>query len=178
VWPLDRFLALADALTAAHQAQIVFVLGPAEEGIKKPLLNTVRTKALVVLDSLPLPLLGAVLERSHVFVGNDSGISHMAAAVDVPVVAIFGPTDAAVWAPLGPKVTLIQQSLPCSPCDRKTMARCDHRACLLGISVDEVFWAVSRVIKKHGHKMVCHAEPGQAFQQTREEVHWLNKPIP
>ena len=168
MWPLDRFLALADALTAAHEAQILFVLGPGEEGIKGLFLKMIRRKAPVVLDSLPLPLLGAILERSHVFVGNDSGISHMAAAVDVPVVALFGPTDTAVWVPLGRKVTLIQRSLPCSPCNRKTMARCDHRDCLLGISVNEVFWAVSRVIKRRdkrpfGDRAQCpipNREPG------------------
>ena len=149
MWPLERFLALAEALTTAHGGQILFVVGPGEEHIKERLLAMIPTRrSWLVLGGLPLPLLGAVLEHARVFVGNDSGISHMATAVDVPVVALFGPTDPVVWAPLGRDVTVIRRSIPCSPCDRGTMAQCEHQRCLMGISVSEVRQAVTRVIER------------------------------
>jgi ADP-heptose:LPS heptosyltransferase len=147
MWPLERFLTLAEGLATAHGGQILFVVGPGEEHIKERLFTMIRGKPWFVLSGLSLPLLGAILEQACVFVGNDSGISHMAAAVGVPVVTLFGPTDPVVWAPLGGDVTVIRRSLPCSPCDRRTMAQCEHQRCLMGISVKEVRQAVKRVIE-------------------------------
>jgi ADP-heptose:LPS heptosyltransferase len=53
-------------------------------------------------------VLGAVLERARLYVGNDSGISHLAAAWGAPVLALFGPTDPAQWAPIGPRVRVLR----------------------------------------------------------------------
>jgi len=148
MWPLDRFLALAEGLAVGHQSQILLVVGPGEEHIKERLVPVIRRRPWIVLSGLSLPLLGAILEHACVFVGNDSGISHMAAAVGVPVVTLFGPTDPAVWAPLGGDVTVIRRSLSCSPCDRRTMAHCEHQRCLMGISVKEVRQAVKGAIER------------------------------
>jgi ADP-heptose:LPS heptosyltransferase len=57
--------------------------------------------------SLPLPLLAALLESCALFVGNDSGVSHLAAAVGTPVICLFGPSDHAIWAPRGKHVCVI-----------------------------------------------------------------------
>jgi len=56
---------------------------------------------------LPLRTLAGVLARCSVYVGNDSGVSHLAAAVGAPTVAIFGPTDPRVWGPRGPRVQTV-----------------------------------------------------------------------
>ena len=57
-----------------------------------------------VARELPLRVLGAVLARAGLYVGNDSGVSHLAAACGAPTLALFGPTDPALWAPVGPRV--------------------------------------------------------------------------
>jgi len=154
-WPVANFLDLASDLVEAYKAQILFVVGPGEEGIKQDLLRPVRSKRLVILDSLPLPVLGAILERCCGFVGNDSGITHMAAAVGIPVVTIFGPSDPGRWAPKGEKVSLVRRGLSCSPCGREFMSRCESRQCLSEISVDHVYRALTRVIEKRRDKNAC-----------------------
>jgi len=151
-WPLERFLDLADDLAGEYQARILFIVGPAEEEIKHKVLRNRGGMCPVILDGLPLPHLGAILERCRVFIGNDSGITHMAAAVGVPVVAIFGPSDPAIWAPRGTEISLILGAVSCSPCGRETMPRCRPGRCLLEISMDEVLHAVNRVIRNRGEK--------------------------
>jgi heptosyltransferase-2 len=63
-----------------------------------------------ILESLPLPVLGAVLSRCALFVGHDSGISHLAAAVGIPCLLLFGPTKPDVWAPANRAVVVLQPS--------------------------------------------------------------------
>jgi ADP-heptose:LPS heptosyltransferase len=148
-WPLRCFLDLANRLTRAYQAEILFIMGPAEEEIRQ-FLRPIGSKPVVVLDGLPLSLLAAILERCSVFVGNDSGITHMVAALGVAGVVIFGPSDPVMWAPRVRELSLIRRGLPCSPCDRETMLRCQDRRCLQEISVDEVGRAVERIMEKAG----------------------------
>ncbi len=96
-WPADRFAALAARL--AGGARILVVLGPAEEDQRWD-----RDPGVVVARDLPLRTLGALLSRAGLFVGNDSGVSHLAAAAGAPTLALFGPTDPALWAPVGHSV--------------------------------------------------------------------------
>jgi heptosyltransferase-2 len=81
--------------------------------------------------------LPALLARCGVFIGNDSGAMHVAAAVGLPVVAVFGPTDPGGTAPLTPQLAIVRERVACSPC---FLRHCpiDHR-CMTGISVDAVF---------------------------------------
>ncbi len=147
-WPPARFIDLAEKLVSTYSAHILFVVGPGEENIKKKLLRPLGQKPPIILDSLPLPHLGAILARCRIFVGNDSGITHMAAAVGTPVVALFGPTDPVRWAPRGRDVGVIRGRVSCSPCDRETMSICTSRLCLTEISVDDVHQEVTRRIRE------------------------------
>jgi heptosyltransferase II len=87
-----------------------------------------------------------VLKRCAVFVTNDTGAMHVGAAVGVPVVAIFGPTDPTTTSPVGSHV-LLRHPVPCSPC---LLRECpiDHR-CMTGVSVDSVFTEVSGKYTTH-----------------------------
>lgn len=109
-WPCERFLELADAL-APGQAWLL-ALGPAETHL---LARTPRepraARALahaVALSNAPLGVLAAVLRHAGLYVGNDSGATHLAAACGVPTLALFGPTDPRVWAPEGDHVTALR----------------------------------------------------------------------
>ncbi len=62
----------------------------------------------MVARALPLRVLGALLSRAGVFVGNDSGVSHLAAATGAPTLALFGPTDPGLWSPLGQRVRVLR----------------------------------------------------------------------
>jgi len=96
-WPAERFAALAEALAPAQA--LALVAGPADDEASAAFLD--RVPRARVLRELPLRLLGGVLARAALYVGNDSGVSHLAAAFGAPTLALFGPTDPVAWAPLG-----------------------------------------------------------------------------
>jgi heptosyltransferase-2 len=102
-WPADRFASLVERLTADRP--FLLVEGPADAEAAAPAL---RLPSAVRARDLPPRVLGAVLARAGVYVGNDSGVSHLAAAWGAPVLALFGPTDPAQWAPVGPRVEVLR----------------------------------------------------------------------
>lgn len=105
-WPVPQWIVLAGELRARHpDARLVFIGGEADHA---PLaaLETAYPDALVARD-LSLPTLAALLQRCTLFLGHDSGISHLAAAVGTRCVLLFGPTDPAIWAPANPGVKVL-----------------------------------------------------------------------
>ena len=104
LWPLENWRALLDELRAADAVEIVLIGGEAD-GAQ---IEALRRPGERVAWNLPLPHLAAVLERCSGFVGHDSGISHLAAAAGTRSVVLFGPTDPAIWAPLGGQVTVLR----------------------------------------------------------------------
>ena len=100
-WPAARFAALAER--RAGGKPFLLVEGPADADATAP--ARARQGAVRARD-LPPRVLGAVLAHAGLYVGNDSGVSHLAAAWGAPVLALFGPTDPAQWAPIGPRVTV------------------------------------------------------------------------
>jgi ADP-heptose:LPS heptosyltransferase len=99
-WPMERFTKLARRLTRSG-LRVVWIRGPAESGAMLP-------EGARAWESVPLDRLAARLARSAIYVGNDSGVSHLAAASGCPTVALFGASDARVWAPRGRAVRVIQ----------------------------------------------------------------------
>jgi hypothetical protein len=95
-WPRERFLALAEELQS-RMCSTAWLLGPAEEEWMPP------ARAAVLRPASPMEL-ARNLAGARLHIGNDSGVSHLAAALGVPTVAIFGPTDPRVWAPQGEQV--------------------------------------------------------------------------
>lgn len=120
-WPLDKFAALARILS--ERSSVVFILGPAESAME-PL---VRDHELPVLKDLDLGTVAGIARLATGFAGNDSGVSHLAAATDVPGVVIFGPTDADRWRPLGEVVVLNQRETP-NEVAAALAQICDHDA--------------------------------------------------
>ncbi|HUL77306.1 MAG TPA: glycosyltransferase family 9 protein [Vicinamibacteria bacterium] len=98
-WPAERVAAVARRL--AGDAPWLIVRGPAEKDRPVP-------DGAVDAREWPLRTLGAVLARAGVFLGNDSGVGHLAAASGAPTLALFGPTDPAVWAPVGRAVSTLR----------------------------------------------------------------------
>jgi heptosyltransferase-2 len=98
--------------------------------------------------------LGAVLEGCDAFVGNDSGVMHIAAAVGTPVVALFGPSNYRAWGPWDPggRSVVVSADLPCLPCfyrghELGTPEGCPNRSCLQLITVEQVVDAVQRAVR-------------------------------
>lgn len=102
-WPVERFGDLARRLSGGRPWLLVG--GPADEAAVKALR---REPGAIVARDVPLRVLGALLSRAGAYVGNDSGVTHLAAAWGAPTVALFGPTDPATWAPLGAAVEVVR----------------------------------------------------------------------
>jgi ADP-heptose:LPS heptosyltransferase len=89
--------------------------------------------------------LAALIAASDLYVGNDSGVSHLAAAVRVRTIALFGPSDIEQWAPRGTRVTIVRNPVYCSPCETSAMKNCPHRCCLTALVPDEVIQTLARL---------------------------------
>jgi heptosyltransferase-2 len=101
-WPAERFGAVVDSLAGARPW--LLVEGPADTAAAASL---ARRPGAVVARGLGVRALGAVLARAGLFIGHDSGVSHLAGGWGAPTLALFGPTDPAVWAPVGPRVRVV-----------------------------------------------------------------------
>jgi heptosyltransferase-3 len=110
-WPVDRWMELAGFfLENCPDGQLLIVGGEADQvqiGRMRAVLAGWGPRVGFVWDEEPR-LLAALLEQCHLFVGHDSGVSHVAAAVQTPCLLLFGPTDPEVWAPPGRWVRVIQ----------------------------------------------------------------------
>jgi ADP-heptose:LPS heptosyltransferase len=125
VWPADRFVAVAQALTAPgavlEGARIAVIAGPGpvERAMAAPALEALPG-ALDLIGNLDVPASAAVLRRAALFIGNDSGLMHLGAAAGAPVVGVFGTTDARQYAPAGPRAVAVSADGPqgATPMDR------------------------------------------------------------
>ena len=104
VWPAERFAAvflrLADRMVPNAAAVVLGGPGPMERAMAAPLLEALPDR-IDLVGALSLPEVAAVLERSTLFIGNDSGLMHLAAAAGTPTIGLFGPTDATTYGPQG-----------------------------------------------------------------------------
>jgi len=114
-WPVEGFRQLGRTLS--HEGSILVIEGPAEFGLGSDLASLLGPGTWLA-SHLPLPLLTAVLSHCRLYIGNDSGISHLAAGLKVPGVILFGPTAPDLWAPLGPNVSILRSGPGCDACRR------------------------------------------------------------
>jgi hypothetical protein len=111
-WPPDRFA----ALIAAAAAPTLLIEGPADADPCRALEELLGEPAeLAKVSGLDLARVGGLLTRCRALVGNDSGLTHLAAALSVPTVAVFAPTDPALWRPLGKRVRVAAPARPGGP---------------------------------------------------------------
>jgi ADP-heptose:LPS heptosyltransferase len=149
VWPIGRFVELVRYLQSHSKSRILIVLGPAEgpevqktfEGIEWEM----GPVAPILLRGLSLLQLASVMKGCRFFIGNDSGISHMAVALGLPTVAIFGPTDPDVWSPRGEKVAVVHKKISCCPCPQEKFFRCKQLKCLEMTEVEDVLEGIRRL---------------------------------
>lgn len=107
-WPAGNWAELGKWLRqTAPGMRLLLVGGEADDAQVDLVRKALGTENVLLAQNLSLPHLAAVLQRCRLFLGHDSGISHIAAAVDTPCVLLFGPTDPAVWAPANPGVKVI-----------------------------------------------------------------------
>ena len=101
-WPAENFIAPARKI----ETRAVFIIGEADEDAERILRREIPDAE--IWKQLPLPKLAARLSTATLYIGNDSGISHLAAALGVPTLVLFGPSDPNLWSPRGARVKVIQ----------------------------------------------------------------------
>jgi ADP-heptose:LPS heptosyltransferase len=106
-WPVENFARLIDTMEGELGVRTVIVTGYAEADVLVGLHSHLDTATPLVADNWPLLPTAALIARAAVFVGHDSGLTHLAAALGRPTVAIFGPTDPGIWQPRGERVTVV-----------------------------------------------------------------------
>ncbi len=144
-WLPERFAELADRIAEELNCQILLFGSASEEPLAKDICGRMRQKALNLVGATTLLELMAFAKICNAFVSNDSGPMHLAAALGVPVVALFGSTDDKATGPLGQQVKILKSSPECSPCLLRTCP-IDFR-CMKNIKVNQVYDAVSPLLR-------------------------------
>ena len=146
-WLPGSYAQLSEKLIKDDHAKIIVSVGPADEKMVREYFALIKSDAIIPFNNISLNELAVVLRKCNLYVGNDSGITHFAAAVGIPVVALFGPTDPRVWGPRGDKVFTVYKRLECSPCSREKMRRCEYQKCMEEISVEEIYRRIKETTK-------------------------------
>jgi lipopolysaccharide heptosyltransferase II len=155
-WPLPSFVDTVAALASRAGRRVIVTSGPSERGAATGIINDARAKLptpdrhrVLGCGDFSLAELRALLERSALFIGGDSGPLHLAATTRVPIVAIFGPTPSERSAPWRDPALLLASieidGLPCRPCDQRVCEPGDFR-CLTRIDAPRVIAAAERLL--------------------------------
>jgi lipopolysaccharide heptosyltransferase II len=158
-WLPTHFAALGDRLRAEFQATIVLLGGPGDQALCATVRQAMRGPAIDLSGPAPFAERGALLRRCALFVGNDSGPTHLAVAVGCPVVAIFGPTDPGLYGPYHAPARTVRRPLSCSPCFvHGYFPPCPNQhACMRGLEVATVFEACRDLLRRPGAPAMAEA---------------------
>ena len=146
-WPGEFFLEVGRWWRRETAGRALVVYGPAEE---ERFGDAIHWDGAIHVRGLCLGKVAALLSRSDLYLGNDSGLTHLAAALGIEAIALFGPTDTVQWAPRGKSVTVARREEDCSPCSLFAMKRCAHRRCLTALRPDAVTGLIRRTLEPWG----------------------------
>jgi len=174
-WHAERFAELGGRLAIARGARVLLLGSAAERGLLERISGALpRGIALLPPADASIKVSGAMIERCDLFVGNDSGPMHVAAALGVPTVGIFGPGTARRTGPRarGGLAVAVGKDYPCSPCRQEFFRECPPSPsgkpfCLEEITVDEVEREASGLLER-ARRQVLRAGSGEAPAETTE----------
>ena len=153
-WHMDRFAEVATPLARDLQATIVLTGTPADRALvdRVAALLPADVSVLDAAESMELSVFAALLERLRLFITCDTGPMHLAAAIGIPVVALFGPSDPGRYGPLSDRAAVVTADLWCRPCNRvrRPPDRCCGRVpdCLTAIDTPTVLRAARQLLKQ------------------------------
>ncbi|HEY3993006.1 MAG TPA: glycosyltransferase family 9 protein [Ktedonobacteraceae bacterium] len=161
-WAPERFAQLADRLYQDVGGQLLLIGGPEEAELHTKIMSMLRSgvPARSLAGKGKIQVTAAALELADLFIGNDAGPMHLAAAVGTPTVAIFGLSNSDAWGPYTGnhperKALVVKLDLPCMPCfyhghELGTPEGCATRDCLVNLGVDPVAIAARRLLRETG----------------------------
>jgi heptosyltransferase-2 len=160
-WPPERFATVVRALVSRHDLRPMLIQGPGpDENLLARAVAVGAGGAEIVGPAPTIGALVALLEHVRLFVGNESGVMHLAVTAGAPIVAVFGPTNDRAWGPYpldAARHAIVRESLACTPCVHRghefgTPAGCAARTCIDLIEPDAVLAAAERVLARTGER--------------------------
>lgn len=144
-WPAENFANLSDLIHRRLNAEIVLLGSTEESGVAAEVAKTKEAKPVDLTGKTDLASATAILSIVDLFVANDMGLAHIAAAVGTPTIVIFGPTNETTTRPLGHNVEVIREPVECSPCMLRDCP-IDHR-CMTRILPERVFESAAKMLE-------------------------------
>ncbi len=147
-WPAENFASLADMLTKNQAANIVLMGSSSEKDVTENVSRIAETPVFDLAGATTLADAAAILAETDLFISNDMGLAHLAAAAGTPVYVLFGPTNPVTTRPFAPNATVIREPVECSPC---MLRECpiDHR-CMTRMTPERVFDMVIDRLREKG----------------------------
>jgi len=136
-WPVQNYIELIQRLQRERSSRVILVGGPGDREIA----NSIIQVSPDCLDATDLSFgdMASIFRRCNLFIGNDSAPHHIAKAIGIPSIWIFGPTDPHQWASLGQNSSVAIKPIECHPCFiDETFPKCSHVRCLTSVTVDDV----------------------------------------
>jgi len=146
-WFPDRFAATADKLSEKFSAQVMIMGGKADGETAREVQELANAKLINLAGKTNLLEAIYLISQCSLFISNDSGLMHIAGALNIPTVAIFGSTNPTTTSPMGSKSVIVRREVPCSPCLKKTCPT-DFR-CMRMISVEDVLPVAENLIQNN-----------------------------
>lgn len=148
-WPAASFAAVADILANRCNAKVALLGSPSEKDLVAEVASRMTHQCLDLSGRLSLMEVSALFERADLFVGNDSGLMHLAAATRTPTAAIFGPTDPARTGPYNSRARVIRSHVECMPCFKRT---CENPRCMVELTPQAVAGVCEEILSQAGMK--------------------------
>ena len=142
-WSPERFAAVADRAVRQWNAQVVVFGSGREREIADRVCGQMKSKALNLAGKTSLKEAMAIISLCRFFVTNDSGLMHVAAGLNIPLVAVFGSTDSVATGPRGGHSRIVKHDVPCAPCLQPECNR-DH-LCMRAITTEQVWQAMEKL---------------------------------
>lgn len=155
-WPAEHFARLAARITCRHDMAVLVICGPAEIETAAAITQLAASPHVKSLagETLSIGLSKACVRRSRLMVSTDSGPRHFAAAFDVPVVTLYGPTHVAWGDTHYDRAINLNINVPCGPC-MKRVCPFEHHMCMRDLSVEDVYKAVVRLLDDKGESQAA-----------------------
>ena len=144
-WPVERFAELADRLSSEQGSRVLVGGGPGDQKTAESIREQAQSEVTVLAGRVNVRQFAGVLTRCAMFIGNDNGAMHIAAAVGTPVVGLFGPSHPVEWGPRAEQAAVIYKGIDCRACFHPTCLR-GNENCMRQISVDEVYAAARKFL--------------------------------
>ena len=149
IWPTERFAEVANRLILEYQAKIAIIASLKDSGLTQSTIRDIHSLVIDLTGKTSLSQLASLLKRSQLFISNDSGPVHIASALGVPVISIFGRNQKGLsprrWGPVGKRDIFLHKPVGCIECLAHNCVK--EFACLKAITVDDVLKAVDTILK-------------------------------